>query len=430
MRRLNRAAKDTVIDFIQAVLWVVFGIIGLWGRIAALKWPYPRFDPAKVRKILVLRLDLLGDVLLSMPAVEALHERYPDAEIWMMTLPYTADIPARYPFVHRIVALDTNGLRSLRGLLNPRTLKTWYDTYRLLRRQRFDLAIGLFGLMASIWAFLSGATHRLGYLREAYPLLHTHTLPGRRYDRRQHEVRWCLALAELAGAVRRPRYMHLEVEPDAAARMRHTLAGHGIDAESLVIGIHAGAINGSAKRWPAAYWAELADHLHDDFGAIVVLTGSRGEIPTAREVARAMRTPPVILTGATTVDELAAVLARCDLVLSGDSGPLHMAVALNRPTISIYGPTDPAISGPYPRPGQTAVVLRTGIACSPCYNALATAECPYGNQICMRHLTVDRVREAVRRVLPRARVSVVQPPTAEAVAGSARSSRGRLPSRL
>ncbi len=399
MRRLNRATKDEIIHLIQALLWVVFGVIGLWGRIAALKWPYPRFDPARVRRILVVRLDLLGDVLLSMPAVEALHERYPDAEIWMMTLPYTADIPKRYPYVARVVTLDTNGIRSPRSLLRPATLRQWYGAYRLLRAQRFDLAVSLCGLMASIWTFLSGATHRIGYLKEGYPLLHTRTLPGMRYDRRQHEVQWCLDLAALAGAERRPRYMSLEVEPDAAERVEALLRRHGVDDETRLVAIHAGSINGSAKRWPATHWAELADRLHETAGVRVVLTGSRGELPIAREVVRCMRTMPLVLTGETTVNELAALLARCDVVISGDSGPLHMAVALGRPTVSMYGPTEPALSGPYPRPGQTATVLRLGIGCSPCYNALATAECPYNNTVCMHHITVDRAERAVRHVL-------------------------------
>jgi lipopolysaccharide heptosyltransferase II len=419
VRRLDRASKDLIIDFIQAVLWVLFGLIGLWGRLTALRWPYPRFEPDKVRKILVLRLDLLGDVLLSMPAVEALHERYPQAEIWMMTLPYTAGIPARYPFVTRVVTLDTNGIRSIGGLLRPSTLRQWYRIYRLLRRQHFDLALSLCGLMASIWAFLSGATHRIGYRQEAYPLLHTYTLPGRRYDRRQHEVRWCLDLAEAAGAAPRPRYLHLEVEPAAAARIRRVLEGQGVGDHALLIGMHAGSINGSAKRWPAAHWAELADRLHDECGATVVLTGSQDEMPIVQAVATAMRTRPLVLAGKTTVDELAAVLARCDVVLSGDSGPLHIAVALNRPTISVYGPTDPAISGPHPRPGQTALVLRTGIGCSPCYNALTTAECPYGNTACMHHLTVDRLYHAVQRVLREQNLA----PQAVAEAGLAATAR-------
>ena len=93
------------------------------------------------------------------------------------------------------------------------------------------------------------------------------------------------------------------------------------------------------------------------------------------------------------------MLARCDLVISGDSGPLHMAVALGRPTVSIYGPTDPAIYGPTPAPGQQAVVLRRGLACSPCYNLLATAECPHGQPSCMIDVTVGRVYVAAAQLL-------------------------------
>ncbi len=409
MKKLDRFVKDEVIDFIQAVLYVFFGIVGSWGRIQGLAKPYPRFEPDKVRKILVLRLDLLGDVLLSMPAVEALHERYPEAEIWMMTLPYTQDVPARYPFVSRVVTLDINAIRSPGGLLNLATLRHWYGTFRLLRAQKFDLAVALFGLMSSIWAFVSDATHRIGYAKEAYPLLHTHTLPGMRYDKVQHEVLWCLALAEEAGADRGPRYMHLEVEEGAAERVTTLLASRGVTPDTVLIGVHAGSHNGAAKRWPSPHWAELADRLQEG-GATVVFTGSRSELPVVAEVAAAMKTTPLILTGETTINELAAVLDRCDLVLSGDSGPLHMAVALGKPTVSVYGPTDPRLSGPYPRPGQTAVVLRTGIGCSPCYNALATAECPYGNTACMHHLTVDTMHRAVRQVLRGSALAVLPTP--------------------
>ena len=105
------------------------------------------------------------------------------------------------------------------------------------------------------------------------------------------------------------------------------------------------------------------------------------------------------------------MLARCDLVISGDSGPLHMAVALGLPTVSIYGPTDPAIYGPTPAPGQQAIVLRRGLACSPCYNLLATAECPHGQPSCMIDVTVGRVYAAAAQLLqaPVARIDRVHP---------------------
>ena len=93
------------------------------------------------------------------------------------------------------------------------------------------------------------------------------------------------------------------------------------------------------------------------------------------------------------------MLAGAAIVLSGDSGPLHMAVALGRPTVSLYGPTDPVLSGPYPGAGQPAVVLRKGIYCSPCYNHYETAECRFGNPVCMIDITPREVFAAVCSVL-------------------------------
>src|SRR2546430_16760531 len=108
MRRLDRAIKDLIIDFIQAVLWVLLGLIGLWGRLTALRWPYPRFEPDNVRKILVLRLDLLGDVLLSMPAVGGPPERDPPRPGSEMILAHTGARPPPHPLrTPLVVALAT-----------------------------------------------------------------------------------------------------------------------------------------------------------------------------------------------------------------------------------------------------------------------------------------------------------------------------------
>jgi lipopolysaccharide heptosyltransferase II len=263
-----------------------------------------------------------------------------------------------------------------------------------LRRENFDLCVSLFGLMASIWAFVSGARQRIGYRRESYPYMFTDPLPGRRFDRRQHEVRWDLDLAAAAGASGAYRNPILGVLPTPAERMTRRLAALGVAPLNRVVGIHGGAVNGSAKRWPAMHWAALADRLIRDHDCTVILTGSANERHISDDIARRMARQPIVLTGETDIDELLAVLARCDLVISGDSGPLHMAVALGRPTVSIYGPTDPAIYGPAPKPGQRAVVIRRGLACSPCYNLLATAECPHGQPSCMIDVTVGEVLTA------------------------------------
>lgn len=394
-----RPIKRKIVDFIQAVLFVLFSGLGIAGRLLRWERPLGHLAPAEVRRILVIRLDLLGDLVNSMTAVDALHDRFPAARITMLTLPHTAPIARQHPFVDEVLTLDTNVIRRPRSWFQRETYRHFIGTGLALRRGRFDLCVSLFGLMASIWAFISGARQRIGYARESYPYMFTDPLPGRRFDRRQHEVRWDLDLAAAAGASSEWRYPALRVPPDAGARMAERLKAHGIGSGDRVVGIHGGAVNGSAKRWPAMHWAALADRLIADHGVRVVLTGSASERSIAEDIRARMRHAPIVLTGETDLDELLAVLARCDLVISGDSGPLHMAVALGRPTVSIYGPTDPAIYGPTPRPGQPAIVLRRGLACSPCYNLLATAECPHGQPSCMIDVSVRRVLAAAIGVL-------------------------------
>jgi lipopolysaccharide heptosyltransferase II len=356
-------------------------------------------DPRVVRRILVIRLDLLGDLVNSMPAVAALHERFPLARITMLTLPYTAAIPRQFAFVDEVLTFDPRTLRVPRNWLRPGTLGNTLALALALRRARYDLCLSLYGPVAGIWAFVSGARRRIGYAGEARAALFTDPLPGGRFDRREHEVRWDLRLAAAAGASPAYRAPTLQVWPEAAARMTERLVALGVGPGDRVIGIHGGAVNGSAKRWPATHWAALADRLIASHRVRIVLTGSANERSISESIRSRMRETPIVLTGETDIDELLAVLARCDLVLSGDSGPLHLAVALGRPAVALYGPTDPATYGPSPGPGQDVIVLRRGLPCSPCYTLHATAECPYGQPACMIDMTVGEVFEAATRLL-------------------------------
>ncbi len=398
-----RFLKHQVKHLVEAVLYVLFGALGLGAALRRLARPRPAIDASAVHRILVIRLDLLGDVLNSMPAVEALRERYPSARITMLTLPYTATIPRRFDCVDQVLELDTNSIRSVRNLLRPKTVTAFLCTIGHLRRERFDLCVSLYGRMASLFAFASGAHRRIGYRQEAYPFMFTDPVQGGRFDRRRHEIRWNLELVAAAGAKGSLRTAVLRAGDDAIACMETRLATLGVHSADVVIGIHGGAVNGNAKRWPGSHWAALADTMIERHGFKVILTGSESERCISDTIVARMEHRPVVLTGETTVDELLAVLARCDLVISGDSGPLHLAVALGRPTVSIYGPTDPALYGPAPRPGQPAMVIRKGLKCSPCYTLRAIAECPHGQPSCMIDLTVNQVVLAALEVLEHAK---------------------------
>ncbi|MGH2502506.1 MAG: lipopolysaccharide heptosyltransferase II, partial [Ktedonobacterales bacterium] len=237
----------------------------------------------------------------------------------------------------------------------------------------------------------------------------TDAVPGARYQIQQRETRYVLALAAAAGGIVVPgdEVPHLSVPPAERARMRATLAEARtrLGASGPLIALHAGARNGQAKRWPARHWAALARLLADELGAVVTLTGAPNEASLAGDVERMAGRPLLNLCGQTTLPALKALLAECDLVISGDSGPMHIACALGRPVIALHGPTDPAISGPTT---PDAIVLQLGLWCSPCYDVSATAECRFGNPVCMKDLTPSMVYTVARRRL--AELGLASPP--------------------
>jgi lipopolysaccharide heptosyltransferase II len=394
-----RSIKQCMVRLAMAALLQFFGSLAAAVRLLGREHAPDSLDPALVQRILVIRLDLLGDLVNSMPAVAALHERFPTARITMLTLPRTAAIPRQFAFVDEVLTFDPRILRVPRNWLRPATLGHTITLALALRRAHYDLCLSLYGPVAGIWAYVSGARRRIGYAAEARPALFSDPVPGGRFDRLEHEVRWDLRLAAAAGASPAYRAPALQVRPEVAARMAEKLAALGVRPGDRLVGIHGGAVNGSAKRWPATHWAALADRLIARHGVRIVLTGSANERPISEAIRTRMRESPIVLAGETDIDELLAVLARCDLVLSGDSGPLHMAVALGRPAVAMYGPTDPLTYGPSPRTGQHVIVLRRGLPCSPCYTIHATAECPYGQPACMIDITVGEVFEAATRLL-------------------------------
>ena len=384
---------------VRQIFFVLFGIAG------ALLWPLRATQTATagrpVGRILVIRLDLLGDVLLSMPAVEALRRAYPEARLMMLTLPYTAPLALLFPFVDEVLAVDTNRIRSLRGALDPATWRQYWNVYRLLRRERIDLCVSLCGRMASFWALLSGARRTVGYAGEAYPFVLTEAVKGGRHVERMHEVEYAGRLSRQAGAPEVASHLDLPVPPAAARRVEELLLERGISPADRVAMIHPGAINGSAKRWPARNWAVFAGETAARTGARIVVTGAPSERPLAQQVVSQAPSSVVSLAGATTIEELVALVARADLVATGDSAPLHLAVALRRPLLAVHGPTDPTISGPY-RPVAPTYVHRRDLACSPCYTMAASAECPLGDPICMRLVSVEQmVSSAIALLLPR-----------------------------
>lgn len=392
------ALKSLIRRLYLAYLSLVIACFALVRRAGGLR--AARYDPQRVRRILVLRFGLLGDAALLAPALRSLKRSFPDAEVHVLATPLQAPLLEPLPFVDRVLTWRAGDLLEPRQALKPWAWRAAAGGVAELRAQGYDLALSCYGQLGSAIALLSGVPHRFGYASECFPFTLTQALPGGRYDRPWHEAQYNVAIFAAAGAEDDDSPVRLTVAPDAQAAAQAKLMAAGAaltpGASAALVVIHAGATNGPAKRWPVRYWASLASSLAKD-GLRVVLVGGPQDRRLAMKLTSLARRPPVNLVGQTSVPELLALLDEAAVVVSGDSGPVHLAVALGRPTVAIHGPTDPAILGPYDL--SQATVVRHPLPCSPCYSLKSIAICPLGHTLCQRLISPATVYQGVRAAL-------------------------------
>ncbi|HVR72447.1 MAG TPA: glycosyltransferase family 9 protein [Vicinamibacteria bacterium] len=375
--------------------------LDLPGRAAVALWRAARgapaaaaLDPATVREVLVLRLDRIGDVLMSLPALHDLRQALPTARIRLAVGRWSEEVARGAPVDEVLVwsapwvGRADEGADRLPALLGQA---------RRLRATPLDLALDLQGdVRASFLLALTGARRRAGYANTGGAWLLTDVLPL------DETVPWTeqnrLAVALLLGrtpGTARP-------DPLTAADRdfaRQLFTGLGLEARRPLVGIHPSG-GRRVKQWDVDRWGEVAARLQREFAATVLITGGPGDRPLAEVVARGLPARAVDLSGKLSVRETLAVIAGLDLFLSPDTGPMHMAAAVGTPSVSVFGPSDPARYSSAP-PGPRHVVVRRELWCSPC-NLIRRppAECVQGQAPeCLRLVTVDDVYAAAARVL-------------------------------
>jgi ADP-heptose:LPS heptosyltransferase len=357
--------------------------------------------PEAAREVLVLRLDRIGDVVMSLPALHDLRRALPQARIRLAVGRWSEAVARRAPVDEVLVWSAPWVGRAAEGAWSHLALAR---AARALRALRLDLALDLQGdVRASGLMFLSGARHRVGYANTGGAYLLTRVVPLDEtvsfVEQNRRAVEVALGAASARSAAPPP------LAADDGARAARVLAEAGLASRRPLVGIHASG-GRAIKQWPLARWREVAARLQRAFGAAIVLTGSATDGALAAEVAAGLPEPAFDLTGRLDVGESLAAIAALDLFLSPDTGPMHMAAAVDTPSVSIFGPSDPAryFSGGSGAPGTRHVVVRAELWCSPC-NLIRKppAECrvPEGPE-CLRLVTADAVYEAAARLLAEA----------------------------
>ncbi len=322
------------------------------------------------------------------PALRGLRRLFPDAQIALMVKPAVADLFAGHPALTRVLIYDTEGRHA--GLSSKWVLA------RQLRRQGFDLAV-LFqnAFEAAFLTFLAGVPRRYGYATDGRSLLLSDPVAAPDRLTLVHQVRYYWDLLKPLGLTGDPTAPELVVFPEEEQAMAGRFTQGGLTASDVIVGINPGSTYGEAKRWLPERYAEVTERLcrtiresrEQQVG--VVIFGAKGEERLGQEIAARLSSRSLVLSGATTIRELMAAVKRCAMLLTNETGPMHIASTFQVPVIAIFGPTDWRTTSPF---GSAHAIVRQPVDCAPCL----LRECPIDHR-CMTRVTVEQVYEAATK---------------------------------
>ncbi|HZT41284.1 MAG TPA: glycosyltransferase family 9 protein [Chthonomonadaceae bacterium] len=348
----------------------------------------PAVDMASVRRILIIKLSALGDIIHALPITAALGEAFPDVELTWVVEEAFAPLLTGNPYLSRILTLPKVHTRRLRS---AKFRRTYFGGIRSLREDRYDLALDLQGLTKSaLLAVASRAPVRLGYhfQREAAPWL-VRPVPPR--PQSAHVVEHYLDVARHLGAEPDRVRFPFAIPEDAEENVVAMLCEAGIDPHAPFVTVNPAA--GTAlKQWGAANYAALMDAIQEDLRLPAVLVTA--DLAVAAQVRRAARYPFGDLAGRTDLKQLAAVLRRGAVHVCGDTGSGHLAAALECPVISLIGPSEPERVCPY---GQRANTIQYRALCG---GACRHHHCQYDRPKCLEAIMVSEVLNRIRTFTP------------------------------
>ena len=334
-----------------------------------------------LNSILIRGTNWIGDAILTLPAMAAIRATYPHAHIAVLAKPWVADIYSLFSDVDEVIIYENK-----------------YDTpagvFRLanvLKKRNFDAAILLQNAIESaIIAFAARIPLRTGYDSDGRGLLLTHSVKRTKEIRKVHQIDYYLEMVKALGCVAVDRQMRLDarINPqDAQSVVKKYLP----ETNKAIIGIAPGATYGPAKRWLPERFAAVADKLSDSFPLQGILFGSKSDWETAEDVRKAALSELINLAGKTNLREAIYLISQCRLFISNDSGLMHIAGALNIPTVAIFGSTNPVTTSPA---GSKTTIVHQDADCSPCLEET----CPTDFR-CMKLISVENVFAAAQSIL-------------------------------
>ena len=337
------------------------------------------------KNIIVRMPNWIGDLVMATPILADLKRAYPNARLTAM---------CRYPICELLKedpAIDELFCFSKTSSFSRRVERR--NIIEKLRKGKYDLGILLTHSFSSAWWFWLGRVqNRLGYESKGRRLLLTHSLPFPENIQGQHLVITYKTLLQPLGVPISDTPPRLYLNSKELADARTLLRQRGIPDGKIVIGINPGATYGSAKCWLPERFREVTERLLKDPQLYIVYFGDQATSSLVKEICSGLPPRVVNLAGATSLRELASIIGNCDVVLTNDSGPMHVADALEVPLVALFGSTSDVVTGPY----RGGAVIHKHVECSPCYQRT----CPIDFR-CMKRIESEEVYQAIIKILSR-----------------------------
>ena len=354
-----------------------------------------------MNKILLINPFGIGDVLFTTPIIHTLKDTFSGVKIGYLCNSRGQAILENNPYVDYVFVYERDEFEALRKKSSFLWLKKIVVFLNQIKKEHFDLALDFsLNTQFGFFCWLAGIQERAGFDFKKRGWFLTKKIKLSGYSGK-HIVEYYAELLRFLGVELKYRKLELCLKKEDIDKADEMLTKAGILQADL-----AGIIPGAGrswgkdaylKHWPAEKFAQLADKIIEEHRVKIIIMGDLSEQVIAEKLIKNMRHKAVDLSGITTIGELSALLSKMKLVITNDGGPLHMAVALGIKTVSIFGPVDERVYGPYPL-SQSHIVIKKDTPCRPCYQNFKMPECQR-NRDCIDSVGIEDVLEAARRLL-------------------------------
>ena len=352
------------------------------------------------KKILIANVFGIGDVLFTLPLIEHLKSCDPNIEIGYLCNKRTKELLEMNSDIHRVFVYERDDFQACYKESKMKFLGKIKEILLSIKEEKYDMCldVSLSGY-TSFFSWVIGIKHRVGFDYKGRGVFLSHRIPFVGFEN-EHVVEHYLKLLEQIGLKTHKSNMLLNIDNNNVMESERLLNELGVSLKDKIIGLVPGGgaswgKDAKYKQWSCENYAKLADKIVEKLSATIILLGGKTDQPICEKVSSLMKNRSFTACGKTSIMQFVALAKKTSLMIVNDGGPLHLAVAAGSKTVSIFGPVDENVYGPYPK--ENHVVITNSIACRPCYRRFRRASCEHIS--CLNGITVDQVFSEVSNAL-------------------------------